>query len=162
MGRLLHVYRKARCVLVREAKRPGSICVRATRGWANERCRSKGCIAKGKEHKKYEFGCKVSVATTSKRGWVVGIKALHGNPYDGHTLKAAHAQVEKLTGVKTTEIFVDRGYRGLLVGSGFNLRKLLRVSLAFSRLVQASRANQSSVASGCLICYLNPKRICLI
>jgi IS5 family transposase len=70
------------------------------------------CIAKGKEHKKYEFGCKVSVATTSKRGWVVGIKALHGNPYDGHTLKTAHAQVEQLTGVKPTQLFVDRGYRG--------------------------------------------------
>src|SRR5207247_468762 len=38
------------------------------------------CISKGKEHKKYEFGCKVSVVTTSKRGWVVGIAALHGNP----------------------------------------------------------------------------------
>ena len=60
----------------------------------------------------YEFGCKVSVATTSKRGWLVGIKALHGNPYDGHTLKAAHGQVEQLTGVKPTELFVDRGYRG--------------------------------------------------
>src|SRR5260370_22710472 len=48
------------------------------------------CISKGKEHKKYEFGCKVSVVTTSKRGWVVGIAAVHGNPYDGHTLKAAH------------------------------------------------------------------------
>jgi IS5 family transposase len=70
------------------------------------------CIAKGKEHKKYEFGCKVSVVTTSKRGWVVGIEALHGNPYDGHTLKAAHAQVAKLTGVTPEEIFVDRGYRG--------------------------------------------------
>jgi IS5 family transposase len=70
------------------------------------------CIAKGKEHKKYEFGCKVSVVTTSKRGWVVGIEALHGNPYDGHTLKAAHAQVAKLTGVTPEEILVDRGYRG--------------------------------------------------
>ncbi len=70
------------------------------------------CIAKGKEHKKYEFGCKVSVVTTSKRSWVVGIAALHGNPYDGHTLKAAHAQVAKLTGVKPEEIFVDKGYRG--------------------------------------------------
>src|SRR6266851_2097701 len=70
------------------------------------------CIAKGKEHKKYEFGCKVSVVTTSKRGWVVGIAALHGNPYDGHTLKAAHAQVAKLTGVTPEEIFVDKGYRG--------------------------------------------------
>src|SRR5260370_480759 len=64
------------------------------------------------EHKKYEFGCKVSVVTTSKRSWVVGIAALHGNPYDGHTLKAAHAQVAKLTGVKPEEIFVDKGYRG--------------------------------------------------
>lgn len=70
------------------------------------------CIAKGKEHKKYEFGCKVSVVTTSKHGWVVGIAALHGNPYDGHTLKGAHAQVEQLTGVKPEEIFVDKGYRG--------------------------------------------------
>ena len=70
------------------------------------------CISKGKEHKKYEFGCKVSVVTTSQRGWVVGIEALHGNPYDGHTLKAAHAQVAKLTGVTPTEIFVDKGYRG--------------------------------------------------
>jgi IS5 family transposase len=70
------------------------------------------CIAKGKEHKKYEFGCKVSVVTTSKQGWVVGIAALHGNPYDGHTLKAAHAQVIKLTGVTPAELFVDKGYRG--------------------------------------------------
>jgi len=70
------------------------------------------CISKGKEHKKYEFGCKVSVVTTSKRGWVVGIKALHGNPYDGHTLKGAHAQVAQLTGVKPEEMFVDKGYRG--------------------------------------------------
>jgi len=70
------------------------------------------CISKGKEHKKYEFGCKVSVVTTSKRGWVVGIEALHGNPYDGHTLKGAHAQVAKLTGVTPEEVFVDKGYRG--------------------------------------------------
>ena len=44
------------------------------------------CIAKGKAHKKYEFGCKVSVAVTSKGGWFIGAKAFHGNPYDGHTL----------------------------------------------------------------------------
>jgi IS5 family transposase len=37
---------------------------------------------------------------------------LHGNPYDGHTLKAAHAQVAKLTGVTPEEMFVDKGYRG--------------------------------------------------
>src|SRR6267143_7227170 len=61
------------------------------------------CISKGKEHKKYEFGCKVSVVAASLRGKVVGIAALHGNPYDGHTLKAAHAQVEQLSGVKPEE-----------------------------------------------------------
>jgi IS5 family transposase len=70
------------------------------------------CIAKGKAHQKYEFGCKVSVVTTSRRSWVVGIEALPGNPYDGHTLKGAHAQVVKLTGVAPAEMFVDKGYRG--------------------------------------------------
>lgn len=70
------------------------------------------CIAKGKAHKKYEFGCKVSVVTTSRRGWVVGIDAWHGNPYDGHTLKEAMAQVERLNGKRPLQAFVDQGYRG--------------------------------------------------
>jgi len=34
-------------------------------------------------HKKYEFGCKISVVTTSKNNWVVGVDAVHGNPYAG-------------------------------------------------------------------------------
>lgn len=70
------------------------------------------CIAKGKAHKRYEFGCKVAVVTTSKAGWVVGIDAASGNPYDGATLKPALKQVEKLTAVKPKEVFVDKGYRG--------------------------------------------------
>lgn len=56
------------------------------------------CIAKGKAHKKYAFGCKVSLVSTSKDNWIVGIQALHGNPYDGHTLKDALSQAEQLTG----------------------------------------------------------------
>ncbi len=43
------------------------------------------CISKGKAHKKYEFGCKVGVATTSKDNFVVGAMVFHGNLYDGHT-----------------------------------------------------------------------------
>lgn len=70
------------------------------------------CISKGKAHKRYEFGCKVAVVTTSKEGWVVGIDAISGNPYDGATLKPALKQVEKLTGAKPKEAFVDKGYRG--------------------------------------------------
>jgi len=55
------------------------------------------CISKGKAHKRYEFGCKVSVAVTSRGGWFVGAKALHGNPYDGHTLSEAINQVSRIT-----------------------------------------------------------------
>jgi transposase, IS5 family len=70
------------------------------------------CISKGKAHKRYEFGCKVSIVTTSKAGWVVAIDAMAGNPYDGATLKPALKQVEELTAVKPKEAFADKGYRG--------------------------------------------------
>ncbi|MCG8634811.1 MAG: IS5 family transposase, partial [Desulfobacterales bacterium] len=69
------------------------------------------CISKGKAHKRYEFGCKVSVATTSRGCWFVGALAMHGNPYDGHTLSRTLDQVE-LVAKKPNRVFVDRGYRG--------------------------------------------------
>ncbi len=70
------------------------------------------CISKGKAHKRYEFGTKVSVATTNRGGFVVGMRALPGNPYDGHTLHEALEQVEILTEQRPEMAFVDRGYRG--------------------------------------------------
>lgn len=70
------------------------------------------CISKGKAHKRYEFGCKVSLATSSKDNWILGIQAHHGNPYDGHTLNAALKQVERLTDWSVKEAYVDLGYRG--------------------------------------------------
>jgi IS5 family transposase len=70
------------------------------------------CICKGKVHKRYEFGCKTSVATTSKSNWIVGVQAWHGNPYDGHTLSGAIGQVERLTGQTPNDVMVDQGYRG--------------------------------------------------
>lgn len=70
------------------------------------------CIAKGKAHKKYEFGCKASYASTNKSNFIVGAMALHGKPYDGHTLKCVVAQIKKLTGVTPAEVQVDQGYRG--------------------------------------------------
>ncbi len=70
------------------------------------------CIAKGKVHKRYEFGCKVSITTTSKDNFIVGAQAFHGNPYDGHTLNEAVEQAERLGDFTTQSIFVDRGYRG--------------------------------------------------
>jgi transposase, IS5 family len=45
-------------------------------------------IGKGKAHRPYEFGVKVSIATTlhhSKGGqFIAHVKALPGDPYDGH------------------------------------------------------------------------------
>ena len=70
------------------------------------------CISKGKVHKKYEFGCKVSVATTSRDNWIVGIEALHNNPFDGHTLKGALEQVERLVGWSVGNVYCDKGYKG--------------------------------------------------
>ncbi len=69
------------------------------------------CISKGKAHKRYEFGCKVSVAATSHGGWLLGAMACPGNPYDGHTLQEALDQIEHL-GSSPASAFVDMGYRG--------------------------------------------------
>ncbi len=38
------------------------------------------CISKGKARVRYEFGTKVSVATTHREGLVVGMRAMPGNP----------------------------------------------------------------------------------
>ena len=70
------------------------------------------CIAKGKAHKRYEFGNKVSLVVTNSNNWSVGVQGLHGNPYDGHTLNGAIAQSVALTGVEPKHIMVDKGYKG--------------------------------------------------
>ncbi len=70
------------------------------------------CISKGKARKRYEFGTKVSLATTIDEGFVVGMRALPGNPYDGHTLPEALEQVAILSGQTPALAVVDRGYRG--------------------------------------------------
>ena len=74
------------------------------------------CIGRGKARAPYEFGCKVSITTpvTAPKGgqFVLHAKALHGNPYDGHTLGPVIAELEQLTGVEVHRIHVDKGYRG--------------------------------------------------
>jgi IS5 family transposase len=74
------------------------------------------CIGKGKARAPYEFGCKVSIVTpaTSPKGgqFVLHAKALHGNPFDGHTLGPAIADLHEQTGIEPKRIHVDKGYRG--------------------------------------------------
>jgi IS5 family transposase len=74
------------------------------------------CIGKGKAHRPYEFGVKVSVATTlahAKGGqFVTHVKALPGNPYDGHTLATVIPEMEALIGNTVERLIADKGYRG--------------------------------------------------
>ena len=71
------------------------------------------CISKGKARTPYEFGVKVSIATTLKEGLVVGMRSMPGNPYDGHTLAETLEQVGILAERKPTTAIVDKGYRGV-------------------------------------------------
>jgi IS5 family transposase len=74
------------------------------------------CIGKGKAHRPYEFGVKVSVATTlahAKGGqFITHTKALPGNPYDGHTLDIVIPEMEALIGNIIERLLADKGYRG--------------------------------------------------
>ena len=71
---------------------------------------------KGKAHRPYEFGVKVSVATTlhrSKGGqFVAHVATLPGNPYDGHTLETVIPAIASQIGANLKRIVADRGYRG--------------------------------------------------
>ena len=74
------------------------------------------CIGKGKADRPYEFGVKVSVATTlqaSRSGqFLMHVKAMPGAPYDGHTLGVILPEMEKEIGATIKRVVADRGYRG--------------------------------------------------
>jgi transposase, IS5 family len=73
------------------------------------------CISKGKARNPYEFGVKVSVATTLKEGIVVGMRSMPGNPWDGHTLEETLEQVGILNDRQPKVVIVDKGYQGVEV-----------------------------------------------
>ena len=69
------------------------------------------CIGKGKEHKRYEFGNKVSVV----RHWgglIIGALSFR-NEFDGHTVEESLKQVGRVYGRRVKVLAGDRGYRGL-------------------------------------------------
>jgi len=68
------------------------------------------CISKGKEHKKYEFGNKVSIIR-SATGVILGASSFR-NEYDGHTIENSLEQVLRMTGKTIKRLAGDRGYRG--------------------------------------------------
>jgi IS5 family transposase len=84
------------------------------------------CIGKGKAHKPYEFGVKVSIATTvapSRGGqFVLAAKALPGSPYDGHTLSTVIPHIEQIVGNEVKRIIADKGYRGHGAPAPYDMR----------------------------------------
>ena len=84
------------------------------------------CMGKGKAHRPYEFGVKVSIATTLHRSaggqFIAHAKALPGNPYDGHTLATVIPQIETQIGASLARIVADRGYRGHNAPPGHKFR----------------------------------------
>lgn len=69
------------------------------------------CISKGKEHKKYEFGNKVSILR-SWSGLILGACAFR-NEYDGHTIQKTLEQTQRMTAREVDKLAGDRGYRGV-------------------------------------------------
>jgi len=71
------------------------------------------CMSKGKAHKRFEFGSKVSIVLTKNSGVAVGAYNFEENIYDGHTLPEVLEQTKRLTGKEPKVAIVDRGYRGV-------------------------------------------------
>ena len=69
------------------------------------------CLSKGKEHKQYEFGNKVSILR-SWSGLIIGACSFR-NEYDGHTIEKTLEQTQRMTGKQVDKLAGDRGYRGI-------------------------------------------------
>jgi transposase, IS5 family len=70
------------------------------------------CYTKGKEHKKFEFGSKCSIAVDQQTGIIVAACNESTNKHDSKTIPAIIEQCKRLTNKTPKQAFVDRGYRG--------------------------------------------------
>jgi len=70
------------------------------------------CIAKGKAHKKYEFGNKIGLITHPTGRVILAIKAFEGNPHDSKTIKPLLEQIQGDGRPLPKEVIYDRGGRG--------------------------------------------------
>lgn len=70
------------------------------------------CIGKGKDHKPYEYGNKVSIASTARSNVIVGAVSHEKNIHDGHTLPDVLQHIKTARGKAVKQAVCDRGYRG--------------------------------------------------
>jgi IS5 family transposase len=83
------------------------------------------CMSKGKAHKRYEFGTKVSITTTRDSKIIIGAMAFSSNKFDGHTLPEVLLQTRRMIGHVPTVALCDRGYKGK---SKINETRIIRPS----------------------------------
>jgi len=83
------------------------------------------CIAKGKAHKQYEFGSKVTIVRGSKTGVIIGVHTVTANPHDSKllepTLQQCKRVLEKIGGQMPKVAITDRGYRGVKEAQGVEI-----------------------------------------
>lgn len=81
------------------------------------------CIAKGKPHKQYEFGNKVELVTTGKKGKkiITAIKAFIDNPFDGHTIEPLLDQMDNNESKLPEELVYDRAGKGRIEINGVKI-----------------------------------------
>ena len=97
------------------------------------------CIAKGKPHKQYEFGNKVGLVTTGKKGMkiITAIQAFSGTPFDGHTIEPLLNQMNN-NGLKLPrELVYDRGGKGKIEIMGVKIltpKKPIASDTAYQKL----------------------------
>jgi len=70
------------------------------------------CVAKGKDHRQYEYGSKASIASTARSNIIVGVVSHEQNLHDSHTLPEILKHVETTRGKTVKQAVCDRGYRG--------------------------------------------------
>lgn len=89
------------------------------------------CIAKGKVHKKYEWGRKAAFAALAQSTVIVGVASFEDNLYDGDTLAKTLASANTRAGKLFKSALVDRGYAG-------------QTQIGSTEIVQPYRKGQSS------------------
>ncbi len=64
------------------------------------------------DHTPYEYGNKVSIASTAKSNMIVGVASHERNIHDNHTLPEVLTNLESSRGKTVKQAVCDRGYRG--------------------------------------------------
>lgn len=70
------------------------------------------CVAKGKDHKPYEYGTKASVVATSKGGIILSAVSHEKNIHDSKTLGQVLTKAQSFRTTPIIHAVCDRGYRG--------------------------------------------------